>query len=149
MNKDDFAIPSKDIYCYGYLDKGKDEDRKTYYDLFRRAKIFINTTPKWGAFSATIEAMYFYTPVIVAPYNEFVKTFGGDIQFGAYCDQNLPDEIEKNIRSILNNSSYSNSPDSFESPTAECGFEPPRRGQMLTVECGVQPLPRKLSGLLL
>ena len=107
MNKDDFAIPSKDIYCYGYLDKGKDEDRKTYYDLFRRAKIFINTTPKWGAFSATIEAMYFYTPVIVAPYNEFVKTFGGDIQFGAYCDQNLPDEIEKNIRSVLNNSSYS------------------------------------------
>lgn len=107
MNKDDFAIPSKDIYCYGYLDKGKDEDRKTYYDLFRRAKIFINTTPKWGAFSATIEAMYFYTPVIVAPYNEFVKTFGDDIQFGAYCDQNLPDEIEKNIRSILNNSSYS------------------------------------------
>ena len=37
----------------------------------------------------------------------------------------------------------------FESPTAECGFEPPRRGQMLTVECGVQPLPRKLSGLLI
>jgi len=44
--------------------------------------------------------------------------------------------------------SHFNSPDSFESPTAECGFEPPRRGQMLTVECGVQPLPRKLSGLL-
>ena len=43
---------------------------------------------------------------------------------------------------------FINSPDSFESPTAECGFEPPRRGQMLTVECGVQPLPRKLSGLL-
>ena len=36
----------------------------------------------------------------------------------------------------------------FKSLKVECEFEPPRRGQMLTVEWGFQPLPRKLSGLL-
>jgi len=107
MNENDFDVLSENIYCYGYLDKGKDEDRETYYNLFRKAKIFINTTPKWGAFSATIEAMYFCIPVVVSPYDEFVKTFGEDIQFGAYCEQNLPNEIEKNIKSILGSPSYS------------------------------------------
>ena len=41
-----------------------------------------------------------------------------------------------------------NSPDSFNSPTVECGFQSPQRGQMLTAECEFQPLSQKLSGVL-
>ena len=53
------------------------------YEPFKKAKVFINTTPKWAAFSASIEAMYFYIPVVVTPYDEFTKTFGEHIEFGA------------------------------------------------------------------
>jgi glycosyltransferase involved in cell wall biosynthesis len=94
------------VLCHGYLDKAKHADRALYYDLFKRAKIFVNTTPKWGGFSATIEAMYFYIPVIVAPYGEFVETFGKEITFGKFCDDNSPTEIERNVRLILNDRAY-------------------------------------------
>ncbi len=102
----DFESLPKDVHCYGYLDKGKDADRNLYYKLFREAKVFINTTPKWGAFSASIEAMYFYIPVITSAYNDFVETFGSNIDFGYYCEQNSSTLIEKNIIKILNHISY-------------------------------------------
>ncbi|MFC1760264.1 glycosyltransferase, partial [Candidatus Neomarinimicrobiota bacterium] len=94
MDAGDFESLPKDVYCYGYLDKGKNDDRELYYKLFREAKLFVNTTPKWGAFSASIEAMYFYIPVIISPYNDFVETFGNDIDFGYYCEQNSSILIE-------------------------------------------------------
>ena len=73
------------VRCHGYLDKGVARDRERYYQLIAGARCIVNTTPKWAAFSAMIEAMHFYTPVIVTPYEEFVQTFGHDIAFGAYC----------------------------------------------------------------
>jgi glycosyltransferase involved in cell wall biosynthesis len=106
MNKVDFENLPNDVFCYGYLDKGNDDQREIYYNLFKKAKVFINTTPNWGGFSATIEAMYFYIPLVVSPYEEFVKTFGKQINFGNYCQENSPEQIEKNIKSILNNSGY-------------------------------------------
>jgi glycosyltransferase involved in cell wall biosynthesis len=106
MNIADFESLPKDVCCYGYLDKGNDADRDLYYKLFREAKLFVNTTPKWGAFSATIEAMYFYTPIIISPYDEFVKTFGSSIDFGHYCGQNSPFLIEESIRETLSDLSY-------------------------------------------
>src|SRR5262249_22085434 len=74
-------------------------------EYMKDAKIFVNTTPKWGAFSATLEAMYFYTPVIVTPYKEFVETFGMKIGFGWYCKNNSLDLCAK-IKKILNCPSY-------------------------------------------
>jgi len=59
-----------------------------------------------------------------------------------------PSTLMRKPSFILISIASNNSPDSFKSPTVECRFEPPRRGQMLTVECGFQLLPRKLSGLL-
>lgn len=99
------AVPSG-VMCYGYLDKGKDESRELYYELFKKAKVFINTTPKWAAFSASIEAMYFYIPVVVTAYDEFTRTFGNNIKFGAYCEENSPAVIETKIKSILDHPSY-------------------------------------------
>lgn len=106
MVKDNFKNLPKDVYCYGYLDKGKEADRELYYKLLREAKVFINTTPKWGAFSATIEAMYFFTPVVVTPYDEFLETFGRDIGFGFYCEENSTNLIEDKISKILNTTTY-------------------------------------------
>jgi glycosyltransferase involved in cell wall biosynthesis len=106
MHVGDFESLPKDVYCYGYLDKDKDADRKLYYKLFREAKLFVNTNPKWGAFSASIEAMYFYIPVIVTRNDDFVEIFGNDIDFGYYCEQNSSTLIEEKIIKILNNISY-------------------------------------------
>ena len=106
MNDSDvFGVPKDGINCYGYLDKGKDVDRQLYYSLLQDAKIFVNTTPKWGAFSATLEAMYFYIPVIVTPFKEFGETFGMKIGFGCYCENNSADLCAK-IKKILDYPSY-------------------------------------------
>jgi len=106
MTESKLGLKAEGLKCYGYLDKANDEQRNLYYELFKRAKVFINTTPKWGAFSATIEAMYFYVPVIVTPYDEFAETFGRDIAFGKLCNDNSPFEIEKNLRLILTDPAY-------------------------------------------
>lgn len=97
------------VTCHGYLDKGKQQERERYYSLLEQARIFINPTPKWGAYSATVEAMYYYTPVIVAPYREFVETFGETIDFGAHCQTDSPDELSTHIQHFLNHPSYGRS----------------------------------------
>ncbi len=74
------------IVFWGYLDKANMHDNRRYYDIIKKAKIIINTTPKWAGFSSMIEAMYWYTPVIVTKYENFSQTFGDDIEFGYYCD---------------------------------------------------------------
>lgn len=76
------------VTCYGYLDKSDTAQRRIYYDLLSSCRLFVNTTPQWGAFSASVEAMYHYMPVLVTPYGEFVKTFGAEIGFGLYHDEN-------------------------------------------------------------
>lgn len=101
-----FDTLPQDVFCYGYLDKAIEEDRLKYYMILREATVFVNTTPIWGAFSASIEAMYFFTPVIVTPYSEFTKTFGQNIKFGSYCLKNEIDLIEMNILGILSNPDY-------------------------------------------
>jgi glycosyltransferase involved in cell wall biosynthesis len=107
MEQQDFGTLPENVFCYGYLNKGIDEERDLYYTLMREATVFVNTTPLWSAFSASIEAMYFYTPVIVTPYEEFRKTFGEKIDFGLYCEENVPNLIKEKITNILENNLYS------------------------------------------
>lgn len=94
------------VTCHGYLDKGASSDRELYYSLLQSAKVFVNTTPKWAAFSATLEAMYQYTPVIVSPVAEFVHMFGAHPPFGRYCAVNEPEQLSRAIRATLADPSY-------------------------------------------
>jgi len=94
------------VKCYGYLNKGSDTQRDIYYQLLKEAKVFVNTTPKWSAFSASIEAMYFYTPVIVPSYKEFVETFGENFSGGIYCNDET--ELPNKIEYIFKSKSYQN-----------------------------------------
>jgi glycosyltransferase involved in cell wall biosynthesis len=106
MDTSNFSKLPQNVFCYGYLDKDNPDQQALYYTLFKQAKVFINTTPKWAGFSATIEAMYFYTPVIVSPYNEFIETFGTELDFGFYCNDNTPEKIQVEIRKIFNHQDY-------------------------------------------
>jgi len=92
------------VKYHGYLDKGDTAQRKKYYEILNGAKVFVNTNQKWASFSASIEAMYHYVPIIVPPYPEFVETFGEQINFGKYCKQD--DDLSKLILDVLSASDY-------------------------------------------
>jgi glycosyltransferase involved in cell wall biosynthesis len=84
MGEEFFGHLPEGVFCHGYLDKGDPAQREKYYGLLRRARLFVNPNPKWASFSAALEAMYFYTPVVTSAYAEMEETFGKDISFGAY-----------------------------------------------------------------
>lgn len=96
----------ENIFAYGYLNKSNPEQNNLYYNLLKQASVIVNPTPIWAGFSSIIEAMYFYTPVIVSPYLDFVKTFGSNIKFGIYNTTYSEYEIEKNIRKIITSNLY-------------------------------------------
>lgn len=94
------------VTCYGYLDKSIDEQRALYYSLLQNAKVIVNTTPKWGAFSSTIEAMHFYNPVVTSPYKEFVQTFGEEIGFGYYCEAGSVEALYTTLAKMFKDPGY-------------------------------------------
>ena len=47
------------VISYGYLDKGQESSRELFYSLLKQARIYVNTTPKWGGFSSILEAWIF------------------------------------------------------------------------------------------
>lgn len=96
------------IFCHGYLRKDVDAERDAYYDLLVSSKMVVNPTPNWGGYSSTVEAMYFYTPVIVSPYDDFVNEFGKDIDFGIYNEKYDSSVLAKNIEAIFNSGDYEN-----------------------------------------
>ena len=102
----DFDSFPEGVTCYGFLNKSEEKDRKTYYDLLLNAKVLVNANPKWGAFSSTVEAMYYYTPVIVSPYQDFVKNFGETIDFGVYNQEFTAENMAKDIKSVINSDNY-------------------------------------------
>ena len=98
----DFDSLPEGVTCYGFLNKSEERDRKIYYDLLLGAKVLVNANPKWGAFSSTVEAMYYYTPVIVSPYQDFVKNFGEKINFGVYNQDFTAESLANDIISMIN-----------------------------------------------
>lgn len=85
------------VRFHGYLNKGNVKDCKTYYNILNNASLYVNTTPGWVGYTSMIEAMYFYTPVIVYPCKEFIDEFGSQIDFGEYVQDSdcLATVIEK------------------------------------------------------
>jgi glycosyltransferase involved in cell wall biosynthesis len=106
MESAEFDALPDGVICYGYLDKASEEQGKLYYSLLQQAKAVVNTTEKWGAFSSTIEAMYFYNPVITTPYKEFTQTFGNDIRFGYYCESNSVELLHTNLVRLFRDPEY-------------------------------------------
>lgn len=106
MSKEDFGDLPGFVQCHGYLDKARADHKERYYTLLSNARIFVNTTPKWGAFSAMLEALHFYLPVITTPFCECVETFGEKLNFGEYCGDASPQTLRDKIAFIFETSSY-------------------------------------------
>lgn len=106
MEKSLFEELPQNVFCHGYLHKDNEVERKLYYDLLISAKVFVNPTPLWAGYSSTIESMYFYTPVIVSPYKDFVDEFGVNIDFGIFNEIFSAESLCDNILKVVTNSNY-------------------------------------------
>lgn len=102
LNETEVGITHSCLFYHGYLNKGDESQNNLYYKLISESRVIINTNPDWGAFSAMTEAMYFYTPVITSPYDEFVKTYGNEIDFGYYVESQNKNDLIIKIETILN-----------------------------------------------
>lgn len=94
------------VHCHGFLHKDVPDECRRYYQLLKGAKIIVNPTPKWAAYSSIVEAMYFYTPVLVSPFDDFVEEFGENIGFGRYNHEFSAECIAENIRTIAESADY-------------------------------------------
>lgn len=102
MKKSELSeIDSSDgITFHGYLNKRYQSQCDLYYKLIQEATILVNPARQWGAYSSTVEAMYYGCPVVVSPYDDFVKEFGVNIGFGVYA--NNKNDLQYCIDMILN-----------------------------------------------
>ena len=94
------------VYCHGYLRKDKDAENILYYKLLLNARFIINPSPIWAGYSSTIEAMYFYTPVITSLYKDFVCEFGESIGFGYYIEDFSEVGISEIIEKMCKEENY-------------------------------------------
>jgi glycosyltransferase involved in cell wall biosynthesis len=99
MGKFDYDS-SVNVTFHGYLDKSIEIQKKKYYEIIEDARVIVNTTPNWAGFSSMLESMHHGLPVVVTPYQSFIETFGNDIQFGYYSDNN-PQNIAKSLKQIF------------------------------------------------
>ena len=94
------------IIYHGYLRKDINDEKARYYHLLMTASVIVNVSPMWGGYSSIIEAMFFYTPVIVSPFREFVSEFGNDISFGIYLHEYTVDCLEQTLKDLLLSEDY-------------------------------------------
>lgn len=89
------------VVFHGYLDKAVAEQRERYYRILENACAFVNPMPKWGAFSASCEAMYLHTPVVLFPYDEFIGTFGTEPTMCEFLQDGSGDDIADALQRLL------------------------------------------------
>jgi glycosyltransferase involved in cell wall biosynthesis len=106
MGREFFDELPDGVVSHGYLDKGNAVQREKYYGLLRRARLFVNPNPKWASFSAAVEAMYFYTPLVTSKYAEMEETFGKDVSFGAYYRSDGAQSLTDLLCKLLSSANY-------------------------------------------
>lgn len=89
------------VHAYGYLNKNVAKENELYYRLLFRARVIANPDSRWAGYSSMIEGMYYYTPVAVSPYPEFVEEFGNNIDFGKYFTTYSVDNSASTLEDLL------------------------------------------------
>lgn len=108
ITKDDLHFDNiPNLYFYGYLKKDDDIDNKVYYDLLVSAKVLVNPSDGWAGYSSSIEAMKYFTPVIIKPYNSFTSDFGMTPDFGYYLENLETETIVSAIHTVIYSEDYS------------------------------------------
>lgn len=102
MDKLNVTDYDSDINCYHYLNKENESENKIYYDLIINAKTIVNPSETWAAYSSTIEAMKYFTPVIIKPYDAFSNDFGSVNDFGISLENTEISTITNALQKISN-----------------------------------------------
>ena len=66
----------------------------------------VNPSETWAAYSFSIEAMKYSTPVIIKPYEAFVKDFGTENNFGYYLENTEIETIVNAIEKVMFSENY-------------------------------------------
>jgi len=106
MRSEEFPNCPEGVHFYGFLNKDIPEQEELYYSLLKRARVFVNTTPKLGSIGAMIESMQFFTPVIAVPEKYMLSYFGERIEFGHYCMDNSLETLYSKIKAVLKANDY-------------------------------------------
>lgn len=96
----------ENVNCFGYLKKDNQEDNEIYYNLLFSAKVLVNPSETWAAYSSSIEAMKYFTPIIIKPYEAFVKDFGTENDFGYYLENTDIETIVNAIEKVILANNY-------------------------------------------
>lgn len=94
-------INQKDIKFYGFLNKDIPEQSELFYDLLRSAAILCNPSLNWAGYSSIVEAMYYYTPIVIIPFSAFTMQFGNSINFGKYIQDSDPFSVKEGLKALL------------------------------------------------
>ena len=103
MDRRDLPSAPANMKFHGYLDKGDPKQNRTYLDVLERSRVFVNPNPKWAAFSASCEALYLCTPVVIFPYREFERTFGNTNNVGSALRSDKPEAVADAIAELVGN----------------------------------------------
>ena len=101
LTQADFGQTESNVHFHGYLDKNNTQQCELYYQLLFEARMIINTQSSWAAFSALTEGMYYYTPVICTPNDEFTESYGTHCHFGYYVDADNEKELQEAVEKIV------------------------------------------------
>src|SRR5574344_320720 len=102
LTEDMVKLSLPNVCYHGYLRKDNKRECQMYYKLVFQAKVFVNANPRWGGYSSSIEAMYYHTPIVISPYQDFVQAFVSLIDFGIYNEMFTSEEIASNIKKVCN-----------------------------------------------
>ena len=83
------------VNIHGYLDKDNPQDKLKYYELLINARLLINTNRGWSGFQAILEALFFYTPIIVRKNDMLINYFDNleDVAYLLKDGNNSLDEL--------------------------------------------------------
>lgn len=101
MERHEISCSPDFVHFNGFLHKDIPDECDRYYNLVKNAKCMVNPTSKWAAYSSIVEGMFFYNPVVVTPFEQFVKEFGRQIDFGLYIDESKDDSLKNCIDKIF------------------------------------------------
>lgn len=89
------------VFAHGYLEKDDVGQAELYYELLFSARMIVNSSEGWAAFSSLTEAMFYGTPVICHAFEEFTETYGSDTGLGYYLQKNTATELRDMIEKLL------------------------------------------------
>lgn len=101
FTKEEYGEEVEGVNFLGYLRKEVEEENILYYRSLKNAKLLVNPSELWAAYSSTVEAMYFYTPVLLPRIQQFIKEFGDNISNGEYIDNFSDENMIKQIEEII------------------------------------------------